>query len=94
MQLINMMSNGTFFFSLHRVILLWIPVEVHRLRRVVLVGPLPVPVETLGQSVGSQQVGAGEARHLWSSLGLHASVEILKLSGDNILKGVTTLCVT
>ena len=71
-----------------------VPVQVHRLGRVIFVRALSVPAETLTEPVGSQEVGAGEARHLWSSLGLHASVEILKLSGDNILKGVTTLCVT
>ena len=51
------------------------PVKVHGVGRVVLVGL--VPVEALRHSVGGQQVGAGQGRHL-RHLGLHAGVKVLE----------------
>ena len=55
--------------------------EVHGLSRVIFVWPLPVPAEALAQSVGGEEVRAGEAGHLgWSGLASgHSGVEILTL---------------
>ena len=55
-----------------------VPVQVHRLGRVIFVRALSVPAETLTEPVGSQEVGAGEAGHLGrSGLARHSGVEIL-----------------
>ena len=55
-----------------------VPVQVHRLGRVIFVRALSVPAETLTEPVGSQEVGAGEARHLCRpGLTRHSGVEIL-----------------
>ena len=55
-----------------------VPVQVHRLGRVIFVWALSVPAQTLTESVGCEEVGAGEARHLSrSGLTRHSGLEIL-----------------
>ena len=70
----------------------FLPVEIHRLRRVIFVGALSVPAETLTESVGCEDVRAGQTRHLcWPGLGWHSGVKILTgtkhyLAGKSLTK--------
>ena len=70
--MVSLLRQGTFKDCNHIVCP---PVKVHGVGRVILVRL--VPVEALRHPVGSQQVGAGEARHI-RHLGLHAGVKVLE----------------